>query len=147
MRGKKVLVLDPQLSGPLALIAQTSFLKVLPFHSLHLCGLHKFYLSYHIFLVLSTVNVLHHFLFSLQEHGVENLYYVSADSVPSECKNVIYLVRPRMPLMRQIATHIQQDNRQQLQKSYSVFFMPRRTINCEKVQFVKSLKPYYASYI
>jgi len=28
MRGKKVLVLDPQLSGPLALIAQTSFLKV-----------------------------------------------------------------------------------------------------------------------
>lgn len=29
MRGKKVLVLDPQLSGPLALIAQTSLLKVL----------------------------------------------------------------------------------------------------------------------
>lgn len=28
MRGKKVLVLDPLLSGPLALIAQTSFLKV-----------------------------------------------------------------------------------------------------------------------
>lgn len=28
MRGKKVLVLDPQLSGPLALIAQTSLLKV-----------------------------------------------------------------------------------------------------------------------
>ena len=61
MRGKKVLVLDPQLSGPLALIAQTSFLKVLSFHSLHLCRLHKFYLSYHLFLVLSTVNVWHHF--------------------------------------------------------------------------------------
>ncbi|KAG0613466.1 hypothetical protein M758_6G104800 [Ceratodon purpureus] len=94
MRGRKVLVLDPFLSGPLALIAQTSFLK---------------------------------------EHGVEQLYHVSADPVQSECKNVLYLVRPRIPLMRQIAAHIQQDNRQQLQKSYSVFFMPRRTIVCEKV--------------
>jgi hypothetical protein len=94
MRGKKVLVLDPQLSGPLALIAQTSFLK---------------------------------------EHGVENLYYVEADPVLSDCKNVIYLVRPRIPLMRQIAEHIEQDNSKQLQKSYSVIFIPRRTIICEKV--------------
>lgn len=94
MRGRKVLVLDPLLSGPLALIAQTSFLK---------------------------------------EHGVEQLYHVSADPVQSECKNVLYLVRPRIPLMRQIAAHIQQDNRQQLQKSYSIFFVPRRTIVCEKI--------------
>jgi hypothetical protein len=94
MRGKKVLVLDPQLSGPLALIAQTSLLK---------------------------------------EHAVENLFYVSADPVQSECKNVVYLVRPQMALMRQIAAHIQQDNQRQLQKNYAVFFMPRRTIVCEKV--------------
>ncbi|XP_024401527.1 vacuolar protein-sorting-associated protein 33 homolog [Physcomitrium patens] len=94
MRGKKVLVLDPQLSGPLALIAQTSLLK---------------------------------------EHGVENLYYVDADPVQTECKNVIYLVRPRIPLMKQIVAHIEQDNGRQLQKSYSVIFMPRRTIVCEKV--------------
>ncbi|KAG6558151.1 hypothetical protein Mapa_000332 [Marchantia paleacea] len=94
VRGKKVLVLDPKLSGPLALVAQPSLLK---------------------------------------DNGVENLYHLSADPVASECKNVIYLMRPRMGLMKLISSQIQQDNIQKLQKNYTVVFLPRRTIVCEKV--------------
>ncbi|KAJ7536601.1 hypothetical protein O6H91_12G074500 [Diphasiastrum complanatum] len=94
MRGKKVLVLDSKLSGPLALIAQTSLLK---------------------------------------DHGVENLYHLSSEPVQSDCKNVLYLVRPRINLMKLVAEHIQHDNLNKLQKQYSVFFMPRRSVVCEKV--------------
>ncbi|KAL2631473.1 hypothetical protein R1flu_016159 [Riccia fluitans] len=94
VRGKKVLILDPKLSGPLALIAQPTLLK---------------------------------------ENGVENLYHLSADPVPSECKNVLYLVRPRIALMKLISSQITQDNIQKLQKSHTLVFCPRRTIVCEKV--------------
>lgn len=94
MFGKKLLILDPKLSGPLALIAQTSVLK---------------------------------------EHGVENLFHLSADAVKSDCTNVLYLVRPRMNLMKLIAGQIKHDKGQNLQKQYSIYFMPRRTVVCEKV--------------
>jgi hypothetical protein len=91
MRGKKVLILDPKLSGPLALIVQIALLK---------------------------------------EHGVENLYHLTAEPVHTECKNVMYLVRPRTALMKLIAGHIRHDKQQ---RQYSVYFMPRKTIACEKV--------------
>lgn len=92
--GKKVMVLDSKISGPLALVAQPSLLK---------------------------------------EHGVENLYKLSADPVQSECKNVVYLVRPKMGLMKLIAAQIQQELRMKVLKTYSLVFVPRRTIVCEKV--------------
>lgn len=82
------------MSGPLALIAQTSVLK---------------------------------------EHGVENLLHLSAESIQSDCTNVLYLVRPRMSLMKLIAGQIKHDKGQNLQRQYSVYFMPRRTVVCEKV--------------
>lgn len=94
MRGKKVLILDPKLSGPLALIVQIALLK---------------------------------------EHGVENLYHLTAEPVHTECKNVMYLVRPRTALMKLIAGHIRHDNKEKQQRQYSVYFMPRKTIACEKV--------------
>lgn len=94
MYGKKVLYLDPKLSGPLALIAQTSLLK---------------------------------------DHGVENLFHLSADPVQSECANVLYFVRPRISLMKVIAEQIRHDKEQRVQKKYSIYFMPRHTVVCEKV--------------
>lgn len=128
VRGKKVLVLDPKLSGPLALVAQPSLLKVW-----------KIFIPQSFFLwlkELSTMPSIYNWCFaclSLQENGVENLYHLSADPVASECKNVIYLMRPRMGLMKLISSQIQQDNIQKLQKNYTVVFLPRRTIICEKV--------------
>ncbi|CAM6126841.1 unnamed protein product [Calypogeia fissa] len=92
--GKKVLVLDPKISGPLALIAQPSLLK---------------------------------------EHGVEKVYHLSADPVQSDCKNVVYLVRPKMRLMKLVAAQIQQELTLKMLKNYSLVFVPRRTIVCEKV--------------
>ena len=94
MRGKKVLVLDPKLSGPLALIVQIALLK---------------------------------------EHGVENLYHLTPEPIHTECKNVMYLVRPRPGLMKLIAGHVRHDNREKLQRQYAVYFMPRKIIACEKV--------------
>eukprot|EP00245_Coleochaete_scutata_P001569 TRINITY_DN11946_c0_g1_i1.p1 TRINITY_DN11946_c0_g1~~TRINITY_DN11946_c0_g1_i1.p1 ORF type:complete len:607 (+),score=112.22 TRINITY_DN11946_c0_g1_i1:84-1904(+) len=92
--GKKVFILDPKLSGPLALIAQTSLLK---------------------------------------EHGVENLYHLSGDPIQSDLRNVIYLVRPQMKLMKMIADQIRHDTQVKIQRQYSIYFTPRRTIVCEKV--------------
>ncbi|KAH7315840.1 hypothetical protein KP509_21G067400 [Ceratopteris richardii] len=94
VKGKKVLYLDPKLSGPLALIAQTSLLK---------------------------------------EHGVENLFHLAAEPVQSECRNVMYLVRPRVSLMKTIAEQIRHDKDLQIPKNYSIYFMPRITRICQKI--------------
>ncbi|MCO5614401.1 hypothetical protein L7F22_068682 [Adiantum nelumboides] len=94
LKGRKVLYMDPKLSGPLALIAQTSLLK---------------------------------------EHGVENLFHLSAEPVQSECENVLYLVRPRISLMKVIAEQIKHEKELPVRKSYSIYFMPRCTRVCLKV--------------
>ncbi|EFJ24311.1 hypothetical protein SELMODRAFT_101618 [Selaginella moellendorffii] len=94
MRGRKLLVLDPKLSGPLTLIVQISLLK---------------------------------------EHGVENLSHLSGDPIQSDCTNVIYIVRPHLTLMKLIAAQIQHDKRNQQERQYSLYFMPRRSTACEKV--------------
>lgn len=97
VRGRKLLVLDPKLSGPLTFIAQIALLK---------------------------------------EHGVENLYHLSGDPLPPECRAVMYLVRPRIELMHLIAAQIRADMEaggSRAGRQYSLFFVPRRTIVCEKV--------------
>lgn len=100
IRGRKMLFLDPKLSGPLALIAQTSLLK---------------------------------------EHGVENLRHLSADPIQTDCKSIMYLVRPQVNFMKMISSHIQHDTKQNLQREYSVIFVPRRTVVCEKVLEVEKV--------
>eukprot|EP00897_Mesotaenium_endlicherianum_P000068 jgi/Mesen1/10061/ME000730S09342 len=94
VRGKKVLVLDPKLSGPLALIAQIAVLK---------------------------------------EHGVENLFHLSSEPLQSDCRRVVYLARPCVALMRQVAAQVKVDVQHGIQRSYSLFLVPRTTIACEKV--------------
>ncbi|XP_077212009.1 sec1/munc18-like (SM) proteins superfamily [Tasmannia lanceolata] len=93
IRGKKCVVLDPKLSGSLALIVQTSLLK---------------------------------------EHGVE-LRYLSKEPVQTECAKVLYLVRCQLNLMKLISSHIQNDISKGLQREYFVYFVPRRTVVCEKI--------------
>ncbi|XP_057842502.1 vacuolar protein-sorting-associated protein 33 homolog isoform X2 [Cryptomeria japonica] len=69
----------------------------------------------------------------LKEHGVENLGHLSTNPIQSDCKNVLYLVRPQINLMKLISAQIQQDVRQNYQREYTVIFVPRRTVVCEKI--------------
>ncbi|XP_068641140.1 vacuolar protein-sorting-associated protein 33 homolog [Aristolochia californica] len=93
VRGKKCLVLDPKLSGSLALLIQTSLLK---------------------------------------EYGAE-LRHLSAEPVQTDCTKVLYLVRSQLNLVKLICSHIQHDISKGLQREYAVYFVPRRTVVCEKI--------------
>ncbi|KAJ3151368.1 hypothetical protein HDU89_002207 [Geranomyces variabilis] len=91
VRGRKGVVLDPGLSGPLSLIAEFSLLK---------------------------------------EHGVEKIYHLSEEQISTECTSLIYICRPKVLYMKWIAAHIQANA---AKRSYSLFFVPRRTLICERV--------------
>ncbi|KAG6573849.1 vacuolar protein-sorting-associated protein 33 homolog [Cucurbita moschata] len=68
----------------------------------------------------------------LKEHGAE-LRHLSSDPIQTDCNKVVYLVRAQMDLMRFICSHIQNDTSKGLQREYFVYFVPRRTVVCEKV--------------
>ncbi|KAL6073863.1 Vacuolar protein-sorting-associated protein 33, variant 2 [Balamuthia mandrillaris] len=92
VKGKKGLVLDPKLSGPLGLIAEGSLLK---------------------------------------EHGVEKFYHLT-ERLETECKTLIYLIRPKLSFMKCVADHIHEHQREEQKKQYNVFFVPRRTMIAER---------------
>ncbi|KAK7343872.1 hypothetical protein VNO77_12960 [Canavalia gladiata] len=68
----------------------------------------------------------------LKEHGVE-LRHLSADPIQTDCSKVVYLVRSQPKLMRFICSNIHNDVSKGLQREYHVYFVPRRTVVCEKV--------------
>ncbi|KAJ1406375.1 Sec1-like, domain 2 [Sesbania bispinosa] len=68
----------------------------------------------------------------LKEHGVE-LRHLSADPIQSDCSKVVYLVRSQPNLMRSICSNVHNDVSKGLQREYHVYFVPRRTVVCEKV--------------
>ncbi|KAF6150441.1 hypothetical protein GIB67_023940 [Kingdonia uniflora] len=67
-----------------------------------------------------------------REHGVE-LKHLSEEPVQTECTKVVYLVRSQIKLMKDIASHVHQDLSKGLQREYFVYFVPRRTVVCEKI--------------
>ncbi|KAF8403110.1 hypothetical protein HHK36_011204 [Tetracentron sinense] len=68
----------------------------------------------------------------LKEHGVE-LRHLSTEPIQTECTKVVYLVRSQLDLMKLICAHIQNDLSKGLQREYCVYFVPRRTVACEKI--------------
>lgn len=68
----------------------------------------------------------------LKEQGVE-LRHLSAEPIQSDCNKVIFLVRSQLNLMRFICSNIHDDISKGLQREYHVYFVPRRTVACEKV--------------
>ncbi|XP_015942668.1 vacuolar protein-sorting-associated protein 33 homolog [Arachis duranensis] len=68
----------------------------------------------------------------LKEHGVE-LRHLSADHIQTDCTKVVYLVRSQPNLIRHICSNIHHDESKGLQREYHVYFVPRRTVVCEKV--------------
>ncbi|CAG8487222.1 8957_t:CDS:10 [Diversispora eburnea] len=100
VRGKKCLVLDPNISSPLSLIAEFSLLR---------------------------------------DHGVEKVHYLQQGPIETELRSLIYICRPQLQYMKYIAEHIQHhqeeisDNPNAQKYEYNLFFVPRRTMICQKV--------------
>ncbi|KAL2324835.1 hypothetical protein Fmac_023893 [Flemingia macrophylla] len=68
----------------------------------------------------------------LKEHGVE-LRHLSGDPIQTDSSKVVYLVHAQPKLMRFICSNIHNDVSKGLQREYHVYFVPRRTVVCEKV--------------
>ncbi|XP_043706127.1 vacuolar protein-sorting-associated protein 33 homolog isoform X2 [Telopea speciosissima] len=68
----------------------------------------------------------------LKELGVE-LRHLSSEPILAECTRIIYIVRSQISFMKLISSHIQHDISKGLQREYSVYFVPRRTVACEKI--------------
>ncbi|WOL09655.1 vacuolar protein-sorting-associated protein [Canna indica] len=68
----------------------------------------------------------------LKENGAE-LRHLSAEPVETECTRILYLVRPQINLMKFISSNIQNDLSKGVQREYFLYFVPRRTVVCEKI--------------
>lgn len=68
-----------------------------------------------------------------KQEGDGELRHLSADPVQTDSSNVVYLIRPQFTVMKTIASHIQNDISKGIQKKYFIYFVPRRTVACEKV--------------
>ncbi|XP_020261402.1 vacuolar protein-sorting-associated protein 33 homolog [Asparagus officinalis] len=68
----------------------------------------------------------------LKESGAE-LRYLSEEPVQTESSKVVYLVPSQPNLMKFISSNIQNDLSKGLNKEYSVYFVPRSTVACEKI--------------
>ncbi|KAJ3193080.1 hypothetical protein HK101_005437 [Irineochytrium annulatum] len=68
------------------------------------------------------------------EHGVEKIYHLSEDRPDTDSKSLIYICRPKIGCAKLIASHMKQHQSKSGAKiEYSVFFVPRRTLVCERV--------------
>ncbi|KAL9257972.1 Vacuolar protein-sorting-associated protein 33-like protein, partial [Drosera capensis] len=114
IRGKKCLVIDPKLGGSISLIVPTSILKT------------PSRLSY------SSDSLLRGWSGGKEENGAE-LRYLSFDPLQTECNKVVFLVRNLLHLMKHISLNIQDDIQKGLQREYFVYFVPRRSVACEKI--------------
>jgi hypothetical protein len=92
------------------------------------------------------VKILYLVFFWKQESDVE-LRHLSADAVQTDSSNVVYLIRPQLTVMKTITSHIQNDISKGVQKKYFIYFVPRRTVACEKVLTITNiLYPTYKFY-
>ncbi|KAI9124365.1 hypothetical protein K1719_004287 [Acacia pycnantha] len=68
----------------------------------------------------------------LKELGAE-LRHLSAEPIQTDCSKIVYLVRSQPNLMKFICSNVNNDISKGLQRGYHVYFVPRRTVVCEKV--------------
>ncbi|KAK6929164.1 Sec1-like protein [Dillenia turbinata] len=68
----------------------------------------------------------------LKEHGVE-LRHLSAEPIQTECPKIVYLVRSQLNFMKFICLHIHNDTSKGIQREYFIYFVPRRSVACEKI--------------
>eukprot|EP00947_MAST-08B_sp_MAST-8B-sp1_P000483 g483.t1 len=66
-------------------------------------------------------------------HGVKDCRELNWADLDTDCGHVLYLVRPIIPLMKQIAKQIHTHQRSHPNKTHSLSFVPRRSFICEQV--------------
>jgi hypothetical protein len=70
----------------------------------------------------------------LKEHGVEKIYHLNNQKLDYiDCRNIIYITRPKIKLMRFIADQIKTHARLNTKIEYNLFFVPKRTLVCEMI--------------
>ncbi|EGC32075.1 hypothetical protein DICPUDRAFT_155993 [Dictyostelium purpureum] len=69
----------------------------------------------------------------LQNYGGEKRYELKEGRLDTECKNIVYIVRPNIKYMYWITEHVRQHQSENLRKEYSIVFVPRATILCSRV--------------
>uniref|UniRef100_A0A0E0IU23 Uncharacterized protein n=1 Tax=Oryza nivara TaxID=4536 RepID=A0A0E0IU23_ORYNI len=68
----------------------------------------------------------------LKEYGAE-LRLLSAEPLQTECAKILYLIRSELKFMKLIASQIKNDEPKGLQREFFLYFVPRRTVACEKI--------------
>ena len=72
-----------------------------------------------------------------KEHGVDKIYHLLSDPLQTECASIIYFIRPQLRLAEQVAAQVRaiekSRSRGEPPKQYTLFFVPRRSMLCEKV--------------
>ncbi|AQK96096.1 Vacuolar protein-sorting protein 33 [Zea mays] len=68
----------------------------------------------------------------LKEYGAE-VRILSPEPLQTECPKIVYLVRSQLRFMKFIASQIKNDEPKGLQREYFLYFVPRRTVACEKI--------------
>ena len=68
-----------------------------------------------------------------KEHGVESFLELGWKRPKTECNSILYIVRPTVEGMKQIAKHGRAHTKEHSKKNYHVYFVPRRSFICEKV--------------
>ncbi|CAI5525768.1 unnamed protein product [Closterium sp. Naga37s-1] len=69
----------------------------------------------------------------LKEHGVENLFHISADPIQSQCSTVLYLLRPNPLLIRWITRQVRADEDEGVTRTHSLHFIPRCDAICTRI--------------
>ncbi|KAL0480344.1 vacuolar protein sorting protein VPS33 [Acrasis kona] len=67
----------------------------------------------------------------LKENGVKKIFKLTDKPFDTDLKNVIYIVRPRMHLMKWIGNQV--SHFKKAGKNISVFLVPRKTLICERI--------------
>ncbi|KAI9285019.1 Sec1-like protein [Umbelopsis sp. AD052] len=68
------------------------------------------------------------------DHGVEKIYHLDDNILDTDCKNLIYICRPKLKYMKYIAAQIRKDRQDTSKRiEYSLFFVSQRTMLCERI--------------
>eukprot|EP00665_Eupelagonemidae_sp_cell47_P004107 gene4107-4902_t len=72
-----------------------------------------------------------------KEHGVDKIYHLQSEPLATECTSIAWLIRPQVRLAELVAAQIKAlekaRGRGEPQRAYTLFFVPRRSMVCEKV--------------
>uniref|UniRef100_A0A0D9W2T2 Uncharacterized protein n=1 Tax=Leersia perrieri TaxID=77586 RepID=A0A0D9W2T2_9ORYZ len=68
----------------------------------------------------------------LKEYGAE-LRLLTTEPLQTECPKILYLVRSQLNFMKLIANQIKSDEPKGFQREFFLYFVPRRTVACEKI--------------